>query len=275
MVLDGELIIWDHERGTTSFTALPRRITAGRGPAREAVQHPAHFVAFDLLQDGRGRELLDQPLARRRQALQRLLRGVSPQLQLCPQTADPVLARTWFTDWAVSGIEGLIIKPAAGLYRPGEPGWLKHKARRTEEFVIGGVTGTLTHPEALLVGRFDQHGVLRFLGQTHRLRAGQHRELAGLRPMVFQGAGAGHPWPSPLPAAWAVNLTDRQPLPYTRVEPELVAEVDTDLARDGVFGRQRHLSRFVRIRPDLRLEDVPHLTVDPFAVAGRGARSAR
>src|SRR5262245_56490470 len=65
-VVDGEVIVWDTGQGRCDFSRLQRRLIAGRALVDEARRHPAHFVAFDLLRDGRGTELLDQPLARRR-----------------------------------------------------------------------------------------------------------------------------------------------------------------------------------------------------------------
>ncbi|MFI6079331.1 hypothetical protein ACIA5C_48310 [Actinoplanes sp. NPDC051343] len=46
------------------------------------------MVAFDLLRAGRGAELLDQPLSRRRSMLERLLAGAPTQIAVCPQTAS-------------------------------------------------------------------------------------------------------------------------------------------------------------------------------------------
>jgi ATP-dependent DNA ligase len=254
------VIIWDDQSGRTSFALLQQRFTAGRRLAAEAALHPAHFVAFDMLQDAGGRELLDQPLDRRRRRLQRLLASAPPQLALCPQTSDETTARTWFTDWPATGIEGLLVKPHDGRYQPGETGWVKVKTRQTEEYVVGGVTGTLGQPTSLLLGRYDHHGILRFVGHTHRIRAQQRRELAGLQPMAFRGEGSGHPWPCPLPAGWTAGLAYREPLPYLQVEPTVVAEVDTDVARDGPFRRLRHSCRLVRIRPELHPDDVRPLT---------------
>lgn len=123
--------------------------------------------------------------------------------------------------------------------------------------VIGGVTGTLTHPSSLLLGRFDHHGRLRYLSQTNPITAAHRRDLTGLlQPMAFQGEGSGHPWPWPLPAAWSIDLADRQPLRYVPVEPALVAEIDVDVAQDGPVGRFRHRTRYVRLRADLIASDV-------------------
>jgi ATP-dependent DNA ligase len=258
-VLDGELIVWDDARGRTSFAHLQQRLTAGRRHPVEAAGHPAYFVVFDLLQDVGGRVLLDQPLARRRRRLDRLLAEAPAQLPLCPQTSDERTARGWWADWAVTGVEGLVVKKPDGRYRPGAVGWVKVKTRHTQEMIIGGVTGALAQPEALLLGRYDRGGVLRFLTCTHRLRAGQRRELAGLQPMVFSGPGAGHPWPCPLPAGWAGRFADRTPLLYLPVDPTLIAEIETDAATDEPFGRPRHGAVFVRVRPDLHPRDVPRV----------------
>ena len=83
--------------------------------------------------------------------------------------------------------------------------------------------------------------------------------MAGLQPMVFSGPGAGHPWPCPLPAAWAGRFTNRQPLPYQRVDPTLIAEIATDAATTGPFDRPRHAATLVRIRPDLHPRDLPRV----------------
>jgi hypothetical protein len=118
------------------------------------------------------------------------------------------------------------------------------------------VTGTLAQLNVLLLGRFEQGGRLRYLAQTHALKAAQRRELVGrLIPMAFCG-GNGHPWPCPLPAAWSIDLADRQPLRYTRVETTVVAEIEVDVATDGPFDRHRHRARRLRRRPDLDIADV-------------------
>lgn len=256
-VLDGELLVWDTDRGRCSFSLLQRRLSAGRRLPETVRKHPAHLVAFDLLRDGRGVELLDQPLTTRRPKLQRLLRGAPAQIAICPQTGDRDVAPGWLRDLGVAGVEGLVIKPAGSPYRPGAQLWRKVRARDTAEFVIGGVTGALDRPVTSLLGRFDDHGTLRFVGQTHPVKAEDRHDVAGvLRGLPFRGPGAGHPWPCPLPAAWTGNFAERQPVAFIPVEPTVVAEVEVDTALDGPFGRVRHRGRLVRIRLDLDPEDV-------------------
>jgi ATP-dependent DNA ligase len=252
-VLDGELLVWDVERGRCSFSLLQRRLTAGRNLPEVVRKYPAHLVAFDLLRDGRGVELLEQPLAARRRKLQRLLNGAPLELAVCPQTSDRDVALGWLRDLGVAGVEGVVIKQADSRYHPGTGLWTKVRARETTEFVIGGVTGALDRPVTVLLARFDSRGTLRFVGQSHPLKASDRRDVArAVRGLPFRGPNAGHPWPCPLPAAWNGAFAERQPLAYIPVEPTVVAEVEIDTARDGPFGRLRHRGRLVRIRLDLR-----------------------
>jgi ATP-dependent DNA ligase len=260
-VVDGEVLVWDTGRGRCNFSLLQRRLTAGRRLADVVRQHPAHFVAFDLLRDGRGVELLHQPLAVRRTKLERLLRGAPPQLAVCPQTDDPDVANSWLSDLGVTGVEGVVVKPVTGRYSPGGAGWTKVRTRVTADYVIGGVTGTLTWPVSLLLGRFDHHGVLRYAGQTHPIKADQRSELvAALRGLSFRGEGSGHPWPRPLPAAWSAGPSGRERLPYIPVDPTVVAEVEVDTALDGPLGHIRHRCRHVRVRLDMHPGDIVTVT---------------
>jgi ATP-dependent DNA ligase len=256
-VLDGEVLVWNAGRGRCDFALLQRRLTAGRRLTEVVRQHPAHCVAFDLLRDGRGVELLDQPLAVRRAKLERLLCRAPVQLAVCPQTDDLNVAHGWMAELGVAGVEGVVVKPVADRYQQGAAGWLKVRTRATADYVIGGVTGSLAWPVSLLLGRFDEHGVLRYTGQTHPINARHRQELVlALRGLPFQGPGAGHPWPCPLPAAWSGAWNGRAPVPFIPVEPTVVAEVQVDTARDGPLGRIRHRCRHVRIRLDLHPNDL-------------------
>jgi ATP-dependent DNA ligase len=256
-VVDGEVLVWDTQRGRCSFSLLQRRLVAGRALPEVARKYPAHLVGFDLLRDGRGVELLDQPLSTRRAKLERLLGGTPPQVALCPQTDDRDVALGWLDDLGVAGVEGVVIKPAASRYRPGAQLWTKVRARDTTEFIVGGVTGTLQRPVTLLLGQFDDRGTFRFVGQTHPVTAEHRLDVRrALRSLPFRGSGAGHPWPCPLPAGSTPSFAERQPLAFIPVEPTAVAEVEVDTARDGPFGRLRHRGRLVRIRLDLQPADV-------------------
>lgn len=259
VVLDGELIVWEPDRNRTSFTLLQRRITAGGQLPRLAHQYPAHFIAFDLLQDADGRELLDQPLTQRRAMLVDLLAGVSGPLALCPQTTSHAEAVEWTTAWTSLGVEGVVAKRASGRYLPGSRGWLKYRVRLTTEAIIGGVTGTPSQPGSLLLGRFDSAGRLRYTGRTGALATAQQRELGGLLAPAphSRAGGVTHPWPAPLPATWTGQFDRPQPLPYQRVLPAVVAEIAVDTAYERQ--RWRHPVRYQRVRTDMSIYDVPLL----------------
>ncbi|MFD0575215.1 ATP-dependent DNA ligase [Dactylosporangium darangshiense] len=257
-VLDGELVVWDPDRGRTNFVALQRRVVAGRRLLAEARDRPAHYVVFDLLHHAGG-DLTGLPLAERRARLEGLLAGAPPQLQLCPQTTDPDEARTWMADWQHAGVEGVVAKDPAGRYVPGGRGWVKVKTRSTTEAIVGGVTGSLSAPGALLLGRYDAAGRLRYVGLTNPVPAAQWGELgqAFVRYVAQQRGGTvAHPWPVPLPAAWSGQLGQRQPLAYIPVQPTVVVEVAVDAAFDEEAGRWRHRAGFVRVRADLSVYDV-------------------
>jgi hypothetical protein len=146
-----------------------------------------------------------------------------------------------------------LIKGAATRYRPGQPDWSKYRIYTTTLAIIAGVAGPATQPTALLLGRFDQSGRLRYVARSHRLSTAAQRVVvaASLRPAT------GHPWPQPLPAAWAGSFNRGHPVVYTQVEPETVAEVEVDPAVE--FGRWRHSARFVRIRAELRPKQLPRI----------------
>ncbi|MFE9636787.1 ATP-dependent DNA ligase [Streptomyces sp. NPDC006463] len=263
LVLDGELVVWDTEAGRLSFEALQRRAASrARGARTLAARWPAYFVAFDLLQQD-GQELLARPYAERRALLENLFssRALSAPWTLCPQTTDLAKAREWLQSWTdVSGVEGILVKPLNSRYLPGYRGWTKIRRRDTTETIVGAITGTLTRPQLLILGRHDQNGQLRAVGRTVPLRPDAARQVAE----HLTAAAPGHPWTgAKFSAAWG----SRDVLDTILVHPDLVAEASADRAIDygGVF---RHPLRFQRLRLDVGLEDVPRLGEGPAAAAG-------
>jgi len=255
VVLDGELIVWDQDR--TSFALLQRRVASGARVLQIARQHPAHLVVFDLLQDADGTSLLDQPLAVRRDRLTDLLDGAPVELTLCPQTTSTDVAHEWLAAWTPAGIEGVVAKSLAGRYQPGKRGWLKYRTTFSTEAIVGGVTGSISDPQTLLLGRFDVHGRLRYVGRTHPVAPHLRRAVTALLvPAAHRRAGGvEHPWPRPLPARWSGQLGQPQPLNYQQTAPTLVAEVQVDGAYE--YHRWRHGVRYLRPRTDLSVYDVP------------------
>jgi ATP-dependent DNA ligase len=166
-----------------SFALLQRRLNAGtRQVLNLAVQHPAHLVAFDLLHSPTLGDIRARSLRKRREHLAQLLTDAPPQLTLSPQTTDPQHARAWMTAWAPLGIEGVVIKGLGEPYRPGQRSWLKVRSRSSTEAIIAGVTGTLSRPESLLLGRFDADDVLRYVGRTKPCQTGRTRRCSATAP---------------------------------------------------------------------------------------------
>jgi ATP-dependent DNA ligase len=262
VVLDGELIVWDDARERSSFALLQRRISAGRHVNRYARRWPAHYVVFDLLADG-SRSLLGLPLRERRRRLEQILARARNEVVLTPQTADLDVVREWIETWTETGIEGVVAKRLDRPYRPGQRGWRKHRTRSTTEAIVGGVTGWLSAPQTVLVGRLDSRGQLRYVGRSTPLTDAQRTELAQLlsRPVAQRrGAPVQHPWPQPLPASWSGQWERREPVRYVQVEPEIVAEILVDTAFE--HSRFRHRVKYVRPRGDMSIYDVPILGAD-------------
>ncbi|MGW9369634.1 ATP-dependent DNA ligase [Streptomyces xanthophaeus] len=246
LALDGELLAWDTEAGQLSFEGLQRRAAArSRTAPALAARLPACYVVFDVLQSEGGVELLALPYRERRRRLEVLFasRALTAPWTLCPMTTDVTVAREWLESWTdVSGVEGLVIKPLSSRYLPNYRGWSKIRRRDTTEAIIGAITGTLTRPQLLVLGRHDGTGRLRAVGRTVVLRPEQARQIAG----HLTATGPGHPWTGVrFAAAWgSLGVLDA-----VLVRPDLVAEISADRAvdRGGVF---RHPLRFQRLRMD-------------------------
>jgi ATP-dependent DNA ligase len=245
-VLDGEVVIWNGSR--LDFGLLQQRmVTAASRIAAQVAAHPASYVAFDLLAAG-GVDLRGAPLTRRRAALEDLAGRWAPPLQLSPATSDRAEARRWFDDFRPAGVEGLVAKGAGTRYVPGRREWLKVKSWESTELLVGGVIGPIERPSQLVGGR-HRDGELVVVGRTSPLTPRQAAELAA----VLVPAGDDHPWPDRIGTGRFGG--GRLAVPLTRVDPAVVVEVSADAAlQAGVF---RHPLRYVRVRPDLRPEDLP------------------
>jgi bifunctional non-homologous end joining protein LigD len=117
LVLDGELVaLGDDER--PSFPRLSRRLLHGR----EGI--PVTYVVFDVLAQN-GVRVMHLPYERRRRILEELeLQGPA---WCTPDRFDD--GEALFRAVEAQGLEGIVAKPLASTYQPGERGWLKVKNR--------------------------------------------------------------------------------------------------------------------------------------------------
>jgi ATP-dependent DNA ligase len=117
LIVDGEIVTWNPATSRLDFAALSGRFTAGKRIREWAANHPAQFVAFDVLADG-AEDLRPLPLIERQVILADALDLPGPAITLCPQTLDLTAARDWISEYARAGVEGLVIKRLDQEYRP-------------------------------------------------------------------------------------------------------------------------------------------------------------
>ena len=159
LAVDGEMVVLDG-RGISSFRLLQERNEPG-------AKRPL-LVLFDCLERD-GASLVSQPLAERRAALEALVgKKPRPPLALAARLGGDGIAA--FAKAVKKGWEGVVGKDLAARYEAGRRSlrWLKVKARREAELVIGGFTlprGSRLHFGALLVGLFDGKA-LRYCGSV-------------------------------------------------------------------------------------------------------------
>ncbi|MBD0419302.1 ATP-dependent DNA ligase [Streptomyces sp. TRM S81-3] len=243
LVLDGELVV--ASEGRLDFGQLQQRAWRHGAGARQAARTtPAHLIVFDVLDTADG-PLLDEPYRARRALLEALFaEGVlAAPFVLCPATTDRAMAEDWLDPaWGAAGIEGVVVKGLSQRYQPARRGWIKVRARASAEAVVASVTGRVTAPSTLLLGRYDQAGRLRFIARTSPLSATARREVGGL---LYPG-GAEHPWQH---RRFAVGWGSREMIDHRPVAPDVVVEFAGDSAVDE--GRYRHPVRYLRVRDDL------------------------
>jgi len=195
-VIDGEVVI--ATAGSLDFDALQLRLhPAASRVAKLAAETPASFVAFDLLAAG-DEELRHTAQAERRGRLEELLAGVTPPVYLTPMTRDRRRATEWLSQFEGAGLDGVIAKPAAGLYLPGKRAMIKVKHVRTADCVVAGFRwhkdGKGTLVGSLLLGLFDARGRLHHVGVTSALTMARRRELAAALEPLRACALDDHPW---------------------------------------------------------------------------------
>ncbi len=192
-VLDGEVVIATD--GGLDFEALLLRIHPAASRVKMlAAESPASFVAWDLLALG-DEDLRETPQGERRARLEAVLGGVEPPVHLTPATQDRATAADWFDRFEGAGLDGVIAKRLDAPYQPGKRAMLKIKHQRTADCVVAGFrwhkNGPGTHVGSLLLGLFDDEGVLHHVGVTSSFtwdkRAALAEELAPLREQRPRG----------------------------------------------------------------------------------------
>lgn len=251
-VVDGEIVI--AAATGLDFDALLQRIhPAASRIATLARRTPASFVAFDLLALG-DEDLRERPFAERRRALDRALARSTAPLFVTPGSDSLAVARDWFTRFEGAGLDGVIAKPRGLPYRGGRREMIKVKHERTADCVVGGYR---VHQDgrgvgSLLLGLFDEQGVLHHIGVASGFAAAQRRAL--LHELEPLRTDRDHPWLGVEEGEGSARLpggesrwTGGRDASWIAVRPERTAEVRYDHMQGDRF---RHATRFLRWRPD-------------------------
>jgi ATP-dependent DNA ligase len=245
-VIDGELVI--PTKSGFSFDDLLQRIHPAESRIRKlANETPARYVVFDLLVDEKGKSIYELPLVKRKEALDKFeakFLSKNSTIEVSPATRDVAVARKWLSELGVK-LDGVIAKRLDLPYRSDErDGMQKIKKLRTADCVVGGFRYSSKGKVvgSLLLGLYDDEGLLHHVGFTSSFNEDQRKELTKkLEPLIappgFTGNKPGGPsrWSTERSAEW-------QPL-----KPKLVVEVQYDHFTGGRF---RHGTKFLRWRPD-------------------------
>jgi ATP-dependent DNA ligase len=268
-IVDGEIVVVS--LNGLDFDALQQRLhPAASRVAKLAVATPASFVAFDLLAAG-GRSLVAETQAMRRDALEQLLARPRPPLYLTPVTRDGAVAAAWLREFEGAGLDGVVAKPLDAPYQPGKRTMLKIKHVRTADCVVAGFrwhkSSEQGGPEAigsLLLGLYDDVGVLHHVGVTSSFTMAVRQALAKELAPLRRNALADHPWrgwaeqEAAAKGAATGEASQRMPgatsrwsagkdLAWQPLRIERVCEVRYDHLQGDRF---RHATTFVRWRFD-------------------------
>jgi len=249
MIVDGEIVALGAD-GRPSFNALQNRAQLKSAAEITAAQRasPVVLVCFDLLHFV-GLNLRSAPyLDRRRYLAQCLLPGAHLQLVHASDNAEQLYEAA-----LEHGFEGIVAKRLDSPYREGRRSsdWLKLKAGKSGEFLIGGYTrgnGARAPLGALLLGYRDGK-TLRYAGHV-----GSGLDEASIAALLERSAKLQRP-DSP--------FAERPPLhrPTIWLTPQLVAEVSYgEWTKAGVL----RAPVFLRLRDD----------IDPQSVERRAGSAA-
>jgi bifunctional non-homologous end joining protein LigD len=241
--VDGEVVVLD-ETGKSNFSSLQNW--------RSEADGEIYFYVFDLLWLN-GMDIMQLPLTKRRE----ILKEIVPEEGIIRLSENFAVSGIEFFEAAKKlGLEGIIAKEANSKYFPGVRSneWLKIKANKRQEIVIGGYTKNDDSTKAfssLLAGVFE-NGKLLYTGKVGTgFNNKQQKEMLN----KFKSYITKNPPFTEIPD---INKPSRfRPNPPNAkaiwLKPELVCEVSfTEMTTDGVM---RHPS-FEGMRIDKNAKDV-------------------
>jgi ATP-dependent DNA ligase len=223
-----------------------------------AEETPASFITFDLLAVG-NESLVERPFAERRARLEEAVSSRHGPVYVTPLTNSYRVAERWFRTFEGAGLDGVVAKPPDLPYIEDQRVMFKVKHARTADCVVAGFRwykDTRDAVGSLLLGLYDERGVLHHVGVTSAFTMAMRRSLLDILEPLRSDALVAHPWRD-----WAneqAHATTRMPggqsrwsagkdLSWEPVRIERVCEVKYDHLQGDRF---RHATHFVRWRPD-------------------------
>ena len=212
---------------------------------------------------------MELPLSKRREKLEsfasKYLKNIESFI-LSPQTLSLDVAKQWLVSMR-GQLDGVVAKDLTLPYLPGKRAMQKIKNLRTADCVVGGFRYLAKQKivGSLLLGLYDEAGLLHHVGFTSALDAALKAELTGkleelVAPPGFTGRAPGGKsrWSTAKSSEW-------QPL-----RPELVVEIRYDHFTGDRF---RHGTSLMRWRPEkdprkCLMDQVRKETLSPLGLLG-------
>jgi ATP-dependent DNA ligase len=272
--LDGEIVI--ARNGALDFDALQLRLHPAASRVKLLSERtPASVVLFDVLCED-GTDLRSEPFRKRRETLISMLQSAAPPLHVTPATVDPSVAADWFRRFEGAGLDGVMAKPAAGLYESDKRVMFKVKHERDCDCVVAGFRwykkGEKTAVGSLLLGLFDDAGALQHVGVCASFTQEMRLDLVNYLAPYRENALADHPWRDWAGGERAGHGEAGQRMPggmsrwsqgkdlsWEPVRAELVVEVTYEHMQGARF---RHMSHFRRWRTDKKPSDCTYAQLE-------------
>lgn len=272
-VLDGEIVI--AKNGALDFDALQLRIHPAASRVKLLSQQaPASIVFFDLLSQGT-RDLREEPFSARRKELESVLSSATPPLHITPATDDRKRALDWFRRFEGAGLDGVMAKSKEGAYVADKRVMFKVKHERDCDCVVAGFRwyrkGDRPAIGSLLLGLYDDSGVLQHVGVCGSFSLEKRVELVEYLKPYREKATSKHPWKSSagddpesgngshrIPGGQS-RWSQGKNLSWEPLHIELVAEVAYEHMQSGRF---RHMAQFRRWRFDKKPDDCTYAQLE-------------
>ncbi|MDR2282657.1 MAG: non-homologous end-joining DNA ligase, partial [Sphingobacterium sp.] len=237
-VVDGEVVALDKD-GIPNFNILQNWKSEDQGDLQ--------YYIFDLLWY-RGKNLMGLTLNERKAILEAIIPKDHPVIKLSDSLN--VAGTTLFKQVSKMGLEGIMAKRSSSTYIPGDRSkdWLKIKAQKRQEVVIGGYTkneGSSKAFSSLLLGVFEGKD-FKYVGKAGTgFKEKEQKELLELfKPLIRKTSAFKEKPDVEKPSRFRPNPPKAD---VVWLKPEIVCEIHfTEITESGVL---RHPA-FIALRDD-------------------------